>query len=331
MARTTRKLVDSFGRKHSYLRISVTDRCNLRCFYCMPHEGIKWLKKERLLNFDEIERVARIFVGLGVEKIRLTGGEPLVRQDLPRLIEKLSGIEDLRCLSMTTNALLLKNHAREIKEAGITHLNISLDSLRPDRFNRITGRDSFEPVMAGIEEALSVGFPSIKLNVVVISGVNDDEILDFMEFVQDKPVNVRFIEFMPFKNNEWNIEKVFSYAEMLELIEKHYKLESLETEPSAVAKDYRIKGARGTVSFVTSMSESFCHNCNRMRITSDGSIKSCLFYPAETNIRDAMRNGASDTDIEDIILHALGQKPEAHPPAAEIAAADNRAMIEIGG
>ncbi len=329
MTRASR-LIDNFGRQHRYLRISVTDRCNLRCFYCMPHEGIEWLKKDKLLNFDEIERVARVFVSLGIEKIRLTGGEPLVRQELPKLIEKLSSIEGLKCLSMTTNALLLEKYAEAIRP-GITHLNISLDSLRAERFARITGRDSFIPVMQGIEKALVVGFPSIKLNVVVISGVNDDEILDFMAFAEDKPVNVRFIEFMPFKNNEWNIDKVFTFKEMLAKIETKYKLEALETEPSAVAKDFKIEGAIGSVSFVTSMSESFCGNCNRMRMTSDGSLKSCLFSPAETNIRDAIRDGATDKDIEETILYSLNQKPEAHPPAAEIAAGENRAMIEIGG
>lgn len=325
------RLVDNFGREHSYLRISVTDRCNLRCFYCMPHEGIEWLDKKKLLNFDEIERLARVFVNMGVEKIRLTGGEPLVRKELPRLIERLSAIEGLRYLSMTTNAMLLEQYAEAIAHAGITHLNISLDSLKPDRLQKITGRDCFDPVMKGIEKALAIGFPSIKLNVVMIAGVNEDELFDFVEFVKDKPINVRFIEFMPFRNNDWNIDRVFSYREMLERIETRYSLSPLEVEPSAVAKDYALAGAKGTVSFVTSMSESFCGSCNRLRLTSDGSIKSCLFYPAEVSLRDALREGADDEKIARLIQFCLGKKPEAHPPAEEIAAAENRAMIEIGG
>lgn len=325
------RLIDGFGREHSYLRISVTDRCNLRCFYCMPHEGIKWLDKSKLLNFDEIERLARVFVSMGVEKIRLTGGEPLVRKELPRLIARLSAIEGLKYLSMTTNAMLLAQYAEAIAEAGITHLNISLDSLKRDRLEKITGRDCFDPVMKGLEKALSIGFPSIKLNVVMIAGVNEDELFDFVEFVKDKPVNVRFIEFMPFRNNDWNIERVLSYKEMLERIETKYSLNPLEAEPSAVAKDYALTGAKGTVSFVTSMSDSFCGSCNRLRLTSDGSIKSCLFYPAEVSLRDAIREGGSDRKLEDLIQYCLGKKPEAHPPAEEIAAAENRAMIEIGG
>lgn len=324
-------LVDKFGRQHTYLRISVTDRCNLRCFYCMPNDGIKWLSKNSLLTFEEIERVANIFVSLGIEKIRLTGGEPLVRTNLPMLASKLSCISNLKRLSMTTNAMLLENFADQIKEAGITHLNISLDSLIPSRFHKITGRDSFKNVIAGINKAIDLGFESIKLNIVVIAGVNDDEILDFIDYFKDHPVNVRFIEFMPFKNNDWVIDKVFSYKQMLEIIEKKYSLSQFPTEPSAVAKDYKIDGISASVSFVTSMTESFCGTCNRVRLTSDGYIKSCLFHPAEVNIRDFMREGATDSEIATIIKKAVEQKPEAHLPAEDLAKENNRSMIEIGG
>ncbi|MBZ0188933.1 MAG: GTP 3',8-cyclase MoaA [Candidatus Obscuribacterales bacterium] len=325
------KLIDNFGRKHTYLRISVTDKCNLRCFYCLPRQGLVWKKKEELLSFEEIERISRIFVSMGIEKIRLTGGEPLMRKDLPLLASMLSRIEGLRVLAMTTNASRLKEHAFEIRRAGITQLNISLDSLKSERFEKITGRDEHEAVMDGLKEALSVGFPSIKLNVVAIAGVNDDEILDFVALAKDQPLNVRFIEFMPFKNNDWQIEKVLSYKQMLDTIGRHHKLTPIKGEASAVAKDYAIEGATGTVSFVTSMSESFCSTCNRLRLTADGSIKSCLFYPSELTFRDRIRSGASDQEIEEMILESLSQKPEAHLPAEEIAAADNRAMIEIGG
>lgn len=324
-------LVDNFGRAHSYLRISVTDRCNLRCFYCMPGEGIEWQKKEKLLTFEEIERLSRIFVSLGVHKIRLTGGEPLVRTELPALIKKLSAIPDLKCLSMTTNALLLKRYAEEILESGISHLNISLDSLRKDRFKKITGRDSFDTVISGIQKALSLNFDSIKLNVVVISGVNDDEIIDFLNYFENERINVRFIEFMPFKNNDWHIEKVVTYKEMLKSIESKYKLEAIDAEPSSVAKDFQIVDKNLSVSFVTSMSESFCSTCNRVRLTSDGSIKSCLFHPAEFSLRDAMRNNATDEELEALIKQAIELKPEAHLPASEIAKEDNRSMIQIGG
>lgn len=325
------KLIDNYGRKHSYLRISVTDRCNLRCFYCMPAEGLVWKDRAELLTFEELERVCRVFVSMGIDKIRLTGGEPLMRRDLHVLIASLRRIEGLDVLAMTTNAALLREHAGRIKRAGLTHLNISLDSLRPERFLKITGRDEHHRVMAGLEEALHLDFDSLKLNVVVIAGVNDDEILDFVALTEDRRINVRFIEFMPFKNNDWKIDRVITYRQMIETIESRYGLSPLESEASAVAKDFAVAGATGTVSFVSSMSDSFCSTCNRLRLTADGSIKSCLFYPAELNMKDRIRQGATDEEIESMILEALAQKPEAHPPAEEIAAADNRAMIEIGG
>ncbi|MGD9682991.1 MAG: GTP 3',8-cyclase MoaA [Candidatus Obscuribacterales bacterium] len=325
------KLIDNYGRKHSYLRISVTDRCNLRCFYCMPAEGLVWKDRAELLTFEELERVCRVFVSMGIDKIRLTGGEPLMRRDLHVLIASLRRIEGLDVLAMTTNAALLSEHAGRIKRAGLTHLNISLDSLRPERFHRITGRDEHHRVMAGLEEALRLDFESIKLNVVAIAGVNDDEILDFVALTEDRRINVRFIEFMPFKNNDWKIDRVITYRQMIETIESRYSLSPLTSEASAVAKDFAVAGATGTVSFVSSMSDSFCSTCNRLRLTADGSIKSCLFYPAELNMKDRIRQGAADEEIAAMILEALAQKPEAHPPAEEIAAADNRAMIEIGG
>ncbi|MCA9802867.1 MAG: GTP 3',8-cyclase MoaA [Cyanobacteria bacterium HKST-UBA02] len=325
------KLIDNYGRKHSYLRISVTDRCNLRCFYCMPAEGLVWKDRAELLTFEELERVCRVFVSMGIDKIRLTGGEPLMRRDLHVLIASLRRIEGLDVLAMTTNAALLSEHAGRIKSAGLSHLNISLDSLRPERFLKITGRDEHHRVMAGLEEALRLDFDSLKLNVVMIAGVNDDEILDFVALTEDRRINVRFIEFMPFKNNDWKIDRVITYRQMIETIESRYSLSPLASETSAVAKDFAVAGATGTVSFVSSMSDSFCSTCNRLRLTADGSIKSCLFYPAELNMKDRIRQGATNEEIEAMILEALAQKPEAHPPAEEIAAADNRAMIEIGG
>lgn len=325
------RLIDGFGRKHTYLRISVTDRCNLRCVYCMPHEGMIWKKKNELLTYEEIVRVARVFVSMGIEKIRITGGEPLVRRDLEILIEQLAQIEGVKTVAMTTNATLLAPKVKELKSAGLSALNISLDTFKPERFFEISRRNDLDSVLAGIDAALSTGFSSLKLNVVVMAGVNDDEIIDFVDFVSDKPMNVRFIEYMPFKDNQWNPDRVLSYMDMLAKIKTRYAVEQLETEPSAVAKDFQLVGHRGTVSFITSMSDSFCGTCNRLRLTSDGSIKSCLFYPAEISLRDELRKGMTDKQLEEMILFALSQKPEAHPPAEEIAASDNRAMIEIGG
>ena len=216
------------------------------------------------------------------------------------------------------------------KRQGLTHLNISLDSLRKERFEAITRLDSFDEVMAGIMAAIESGYQSLKINVVAIAGFNDDEILDFAAFAQQHKVNVRFIEFMPFKDNEWKIDKVVTYSEMKARIEKHYSLTQIVQSPSDVSKDFALDGG-GSVSFITSMSESFCGTCNRLRLTGEGSIKSCLFYPAELSLRDAMRQGASDNAIRQLILQSLAAKPEAHPPAEEIAAQENRTMIEIGG
>jgi len=297
----------------------------------MPLEGIVWKRKEELLDFDEIRRVAEIFVKHGIEKIRLTGGEPLMRRDLPRLVEMLSRIDGLRTLAMTTNATLLSEHAQALKDGGVSQLNISIDSLKRERFQSLTGRDDMARVLQGLEEARRVGFAQIKLNVVAIAGVNEDEILDFVDYVKDTDMNVRFIEFMPFRDNNWNVDRVLTYAEMIESIRTRFELVPIQTEPSAVAKDFSIVGHKGTVSFVTSMSESFCSTCNRIRLTADGSVKSCLFFPAEINLRDRMRAGADDAEIEEMIMYSLSQKPEAHPPAEEIAAEHNRSMIEIGG
>ncbi len=324
------RLIDSFGRAHSYLRISVTDRCNLRCVYCMPHDGLEWKKRDELLTYEEITRLAVIFAAMGITKIRLTGGEPMVRKGLSTLVRDLGAIAELKTLAMTTNATLLAEHAKELKELGLNALNISLDTFSKERFTAIARLDQFDQVMAGIYAAIECGFDSLKINMVVMAGVNDDEVMAFADFAAKHKINVRFIEYMPFKDNQWTSAKVVTYKDMLAEIEKRYELTRMVNDPSAVAKDYAIAGG-GSVSFITSMSESFCSTCNRLRLTNDGSIKSCLFYPAEINLRDAMRKGASDNDLEGMILYSLVQKPEAHPPAEEIAAGENRAMIEIGG
>lgn len=324
-------LNDRFNRNHTYLRISVTDRCNLRCQYCMPAEGITLKKKDELLSFEEIIRIAGIFVSSGVEKIRITGGEPLVRRNLEELIAGLASLKGLKQLAMTTNAVLLAQKAAVLRQAGLNSLNISLDSLRADRFKVITLRDDFNNVIAGIDAAEREGFSPIKLNVVVMKGRNDDEVLDFVRYVHGRPINVRFIEYMPFKDNCWDSSGVFSFKEMIEVIGKEFKLEPLASHPSDVAKDFRIEGSAGTVSFVTSMTDSFCATCNRLRMTADGAIKSCLFYEPEINMRERLRSGCTDSEIEEMIVYALGKKPEAHPPMEELASMSNRAMVEIGG
>lgn len=325
------KLVDTFGRKHTYLRISVTDRCNLRCSYCMPPEGLNWKSKSEILTYEEIIRIARVFADLGITKIRLTGGEPLVRKDLPVLVEHLSQLKGIETVAMTTNAVLLSQYAKALRAAGLTALNISLDTLQKARFTEITKRDDYDNVIQGINAALEVGFSPLKLNVVVIKGFNDDEIVDIVNWSKDKPINVRFIEYMPFKDNHWQPEGVYSYAEMREQIDKHFTLVPLKMEHGAVAKDFAIKDHIGSVSFVTSMTESFCSSCNRLRLTADGSVKSCLFYLPEVSLRDVLRRGITDEDLALMIQSAVFMKPEAHPPMEELATVANRSMIEIGG
>jgi len=299
----------------------------------MPLQGLVWKKRQELLTFEEIVRISTIFAEMGVTKIRLTGGEPMVRKGLLGLVQDLGQIKGLTALAMTTNATLLAPYVKELQEAGMSQLNISLDTFKPERFSQIARQEEsvFTAVMAGIDAALKQNFASLKINVVVMSGVNDDEILDFVTFAYKNPVNVRFIEYMPFKDNQWTNEKVVTYRDMLAMISEHYQLSKKDDEPSAVGKDYAIVGGEGSISFISSMSDSFCSTCNRLRLTADGQVKSCLFYPAETNLRDAMRQGATDSQLQGMILDSLRLKPEAHPPAEEIAASENRAMIQIGG
>jgi len=325
------KLIDSFERAHTYLRISVTDRCNLRCMYCMPEEGIKWKQKEEILTYEEIFRIAKLLVSMGVNKIRITGGEPMVRNDIESLISSLSSIKGLNMLSMTTNALLLKDNAYKLKLCGLQSLNVSLDTLQKDKFIWITKRDKLNPVLEGINSALVCGFTPLKLNVVVIKGINDDEIMDFVSFVKNKPINVRFIEFMPFENNGWDYSKLVSYEKIKSVIQEQYELIPIKGNKSDVAKDFCIEGFQGTISFITSMTENFCSSCNRIRLTADGSFKTCLFHKPECNLRTLLRNGASDTKISEVILQALALKKIGHEPLEELARIENQSMIQIGG
>ncbi len=338
-------LIDTFGRMHTYLRISVTDRCNLRCVYCQPGpssrtggvdawpQRITLQPREAVLTFDEIERVGRLFARLGVTKIRITGGEPLVRRDLPLLIARLARIPGIETLGMTTNGVVLARHARRLKDAGLTHLNVSLDTLRPERFLHIALRPHLPDVLDGIEAALAAGFSPLKLNVVVMEEVNGDELLDFVEFVRCRPINVRFIEYMPFESNRWNTGSFLSFVKMTERIGKRHELIPIDPRPetSAVAREFRIHGWRGTVGFIASMSENFCDTCNRLRLRANGSLKSCLFHPPEVNLRQALRSGASDAMLEEMIRAAVQEKPAGHAPVEELLVAGNRTMIEIGG
>ncbi|KMT15599.1 hypothetical protein BVRB_3g059450 [Beta vulgaris subsp. vulgaris] len=325
-------LRDSFGRLHTYLRISLSERCNLRCQYCMPADGVELTPSPDLLSKDEIVRLANLFVNCGVNKIRLTGGEPTIRRDLDEICLQLSEMKGLKTLAITTNGLTLARKLPKLKESGLTAVNISLDTLVPAKFEFMTRRRGHEKVIESINAAVELGYDPVKVNCVVMRGFNDDEICDFVELTREKPINIRFIEFMPFDGNVWNVKKLVPYSEMMETVVKKYSdLERFKNDPFDTAKNFRIKGHRGTVSFITSMTEHFCASCNRLRILADGNLKVCLFGSAEVSLRDPMRSGADDSELMDIIGRAVKKKKAAHAGMFDIANTANRPMIRIGG
>lgn len=326
-------MLDRFGRRHVYLRLAVTDRCNLRCTYCMPPEGIPWKERDEILTYEEIERLVRILACMGICKVRLTGGEPTVRPGLPGLVARLAAIPGVETLALTTNGVTLEEQARPFREAGVSKLNVSLDTLRRDRFRKITGRDRLPEVLRGLEAALAAGFAPIKMNTVVMGGVNDDELADFVEFARHRPLNVRFIELMPFKGNGWNPGLFVPFGRMRDALSERYDLlpAGRPERTGGVAKDFAIAGFQGNVSFVTPLSESFCARCNRLRLTADGQIKTCLFYAPELSLRDALRRGASDDELAGMVQAALLQKPEGHPRLEDMNRDADLSMTQIGG
>ncbi|WOK95299.1 cyclic pyranopterin monophosphate synthase, mitochondrial isoform X1 [Canna indica] len=325
-------LIDSFGRFHNYLRISLTERCNLRCQYCMPAEGVELTPNSELLSHEEIIRLANLFVTSGVNKIRLTGGEPTIRKDIEDICMSLSSIKGLRTLSMTTNGIVLAKKLPKLKECGVNAINISLDTLIPAKFEFMTRRKGHERVMASINAAIELGYNPVKINCVVMRGQNDDEICDFVEMTREKPINVRFIEFMPFDGNVWNVKKLVPYAEMLDRVRQRFKnVERLKDHPADTAKNFTIEGHCGTISFITSMTEHFCAGCNRLRLLADGNFKVCLFGPSEVSLRDPMRAGVDDLGLKEIIGAAVKRKKAAHAGMFDLAKTTNRPMIHIGG
>ncbi|KAH6789677.1 cofactor of nitrate reductase and xanthine dehydrogenase 2 [Perilla frutescens var. frutescens] len=325
-------LVDSFGRQHTYLRISLTERCNLRCQYCMPAEGVELTPSPQILSQKEVLRLANLFVSSGVTKIRLTGGEPTIRKDIDEICLQLSNLRGIRTLAMTTNGITLANKLPRLKECGLSLLNISLDTLVPAKFEFMTRRRGHERVMKSIDAAIELGYNPVKVNCVVMRGFNDDEICDFVELTREKPINVRFIEFMPFDGNVWNSKKLVSYSEMLDIVVRSNKgLQRIQDHPSETAKNFRIDGHQGTVSFITSMTEHFCAGCNRLRLLADGNFKVCLFGPSEVSLRDPLRRGADDNELKEIIGAAIKRKKAAHAGMLDIAKTPNRPMIHIGG
>lgn len=325
-------LVDSFGRRHTYLRISLTERCNLRCMYCMPAEGVELTPNPQLLSQNEIVRLANLFVSSGVDKIRLTGGEPTIRKDIEEICSQLSSLKGLKTLAITTNGITLARKLPKLKECGLSSVNISLDTLVPAKFEFMTRRKGHERVMESIHTAIDLGYNPVKVNCVVMRGFNDDEICDFVEMTRDKPINIRFIEFMPFDGNVWNVKKLVPYAEMLDRVVKQFtSLKRLQDHPTETAKNFTIDGHCGTVSFITSMTKNFCAGCNRLRLLADGNFKVCLFGPSEVSLRDPLRSGVDDHELGEIIGAAVKRKKASHAGMFDIAKTANRPMIHIGG
>jgi len=353
---------DPFGRTIDYLRISVTDRCNFRCVYCMPEQGFPVAPKPELLTFEELERLVRIAASLGMRKIRLTGGEPLVRKDLPELVARFSAIPGIDEISLTTNAYLLDLYAKPLKEAGLTRINVSLDTLQSDRFKAIARRGDFERTMRGIQLAQEVGLHPLKVNCVAMRGVNDDEFVEFARWTLEEDVHVRFIEIMPIR---WNMDEVGGFdamqphgdrgllqlnkvegdmltdlqmrkmminaSEIIDRIEMALgPLEPHEIPTNGPARTYKLAGAKGTVGFISQISHDLCVRCNRLRLTADGFLRPCLMSDGELSLRDPMRAGASDEDLRDLILHVVAHKPERHY-LAEGQKVTGRGMSQIGG
>ncbi|XP_069358074.1 molybdenum cofactor biosynthesis protein 1 isoform X2 [Maniola hyperantus] len=311
-------LVDLHGRKHDYLRISLTERCNLRCQYCMPAEGVPLSARSALLSRDELLRLARVFAALGVRKLRLTGGEPTLRADLLDVVQGLSELRGVHTVAMTSNGLALTRRLPALQRAGLSALNLSLDSLRAERFERMARRPGLSHVLASLDLALQLGLPSVKINTVLMKGFNDDEICDFVELTKDREVDVRFIEFMPFAGNEWRDSRMVSERAALDAVRRrHPQLRAAAPAPCRTATMWQVPGYRGRVGFISSMSVPFCGSCNRLRLTADGNLKVCLFGAAETNMRDALRGGADTGELVELVRGALRRKHKQHAAAPQ--------------
>lgn len=326
-------LLDSFARIHDSLRISVTDRCNIRCFYCMPEEGVKFMPREEIFSFEDIERFVRVAVSLGVNKLRITGGEPLVRRDLPELIARLHAVPGVQDLALTTNAVLLQEFAQPLYDAGLRRLNIHLDTLDRERFLKITRRDDLPKVMAGIEAAQQAGFRKIKINIVAVKNLIEPDIVPMANYCRENGFEPRYIEFMPLDSQElWGKSRVLSADEMVAMISREVNplLEAPDRDPRAPATDYVYADGRGRVGFIASVTRPFCMNCNRLRLTSDGKIRYCLFAIEETDVKQQVRHG-SDEEIAAAIRSCVAAKWAGHEINSSKFVPPPRPMYSIGG
>jgi GTP 3',8-cyclase len=326
-------LRDSWGREIKSLRVSVTDKCNFRCRYCMPAEGLEWLERDELLTFEEIARLVRVLARMGVDEVRLTGGEPLVRRDLPTLVGMLAQTPGVRDLSLTTNGVLLDRFAAPLVEAGLRRLNVSLDSLSHIRFAEITRRDALDRVLAGLEEAER--YPQlrpIKVNCVAIKGFTEEEVPALAELARRKPYVVRFIEFMPLDADQaWRDDDVLTGGEIRALIEKRWPLEEVPAKPSSTARRFRFVDGAGEIGFVNPVSEPFCSTCDRIRLTADGQLRTCLFSRREWDLKTPLRDGSSDERLEQLIRFAIAHKELKHKINDPGFVRASRSMSQIGG
>ena len=327
-------LVDTFGRLHDNLRISVTDRCNIRCFYCMPEDDVQYVPRAEILSFEEMERFVRVAASLGVSKLRITGGEPLVRKDLPVLIGKLIAVPGIRDLALTTNGVLLARQAQELYDAGLRRLNVHLDTLDRERFKRITRRDDLDKVLDGLDTARRIGFGPIKINAVAVKNLVEPDIVPLVRYGRERGYEVRFIEFMPLDSQGiWARDNVLSADEMIETLSREIAplIEIPDRDPRAPATEYRFADGIGTVGFIASVTRPFCLNCNRIRLTSDGKLRYCLFAIEETDVKHLLRNGAPDEEIAATIRANVHKKWIGHEINSTKFVAPPRPMYAIGG
>lgn len=328
-----RLLQDQFDRKIDYMRISVTDRCNLRCIYCIPSEGVRFIEHREILRYEEILRIVRIASRHGISKIRVTGGEPLLRRDIVRFIASLSEIPGIEDISLTTNGVLLKLYAEDLFKAGLQRINISLDSLDPAKYEKITRGNHLSDVWEGIEEAERVGMKPVKINTVPVRGFNDDEIIDFAMLTFKRPIGVRFIEFMPIGAKEiWDERKYIATEEIKDRIRPLGDLTPVNSDRQAgPAESYRLPEALGVIGFISPISNHFCSSCNRLRLTADGKFRPCLFSESEIDLKNPIRDGCDDLEIERLLCLAVHVKPKGHRIDEKIPCRFHRTMSKIGG
>lgn len=326
-------MVDNHGRSINYLRISITDRCNLRCRYCMPYTGVEKLGHFSILTLEEIARLVRIAAQVGIRKVRLTGGEPLVRNNVSQLVQYIREIPEIDDISLTTNGILFSSMAEKLQAAGLDRVNFSLDTMVAEKFTYITRCGHLKPVMDGINKALSLGLKPVKINTVLIRGFNDNEIMDFADLAYKNPLHVRFIEFMPIGDLQfWTRDNIITSRETKNIITRRYKLvDAKKIKGGGPARYYNLEGGQGSIGFISPMSNHFCAECNRIRLTAEGKIRGCLYDKTETDLREAMLNGASDEELRQMLQHTINTKPDKHNMNNGWGTENRRKMYQIGG